>query len=61
MVFEKDLKRILDKYNGEIITDNIINNIISEYRKMFICLPKNNDIEKYYEEQKDDDSSNKKL
>lgn len=61
MVFEKDLKRILEKYEGKIITKELISTIISEYRKMFICPSWVDDIEKYYETKKKDDSSNQKL
>ena len=62
MVFEKDLKRILEKHEGKIITKELINTIIDEYRKMFICPSWTDDIEKYYKtEKKDDDSYNQKL
>lgn len=59
MVFEEDVKRILEKYEGKIITKELIGTIIGEYRKMFICPSWVDDIEKYYEtDKKDDDSSN---
>ena len=58
MVFEKDLKRILEKYEGKIITKELVSTIIGEYRKMFICPSWTDDIEKYYETNKKDDSSN---
>ncbi len=63
MVFEEDVKCILEKYEGKIITKELIGMIISEYRKMFVCPTWVDDIEKYYEtEKKDDDGSgNKKL
>ena len=61
MVFEKDLKRILEKYEGKIITKDLISTIISEYRKMFICPSWVDDIEKYCETEKNDDSGNQKL
>ena len=61
MVFEKDLKHILEKYEGKIITKELISTIISEYRKMFICPSWADDIEKYYETKKKDDSGNQKL
>lgn len=59
MVFEEDVKRILEKYEGKIITKELIGTIIGEYRKMFICPSWVDNIEKYYEtDKKDDDSSN---
>ena len=36
MVFEKDLKRILEKYEGKIITKDLIGTIVRQYRKMFM-------------------------
>lgn len=61
MVFEKDIKRILEKYEGKIITKELINTIVGEYRKMFICPSWVDDIEKYYKTEKKDDPSNQKL
>lgn len=61
MVPEEDIKRILEKYEGKIITKELISTIISEYRKMFICPSWTDDIEKYYETKKKDDSCNQKL
>lgn len=63
MVFEEDLKRILEKYEGKIITKELVSIIVGEYRKMFICPSWVDDIEKYYKtEKKDDDGpSNQKL
>jgi hypothetical protein len=59
MVFEKDLKCILEKYEGRIITKELIGKIVDEYRKMFICPSWADDIDKYYTtEKKDDDPSN---
>jgi hypothetical protein len=59
MVFEEDIKRILEKYEGKIITKELISTIISEYRKMFTCPSGTHDIEKYYKiDEKDDDPSN---
>lgn len=54
MVFEKDLKRILEKYNGQTITKELIGIIIDEYRKMFICPSWVDDIEKYYKTEEKD-------
>lgn len=62
MVFEEDVKRILEKYEGKIITKDLIGTIIREYRKIFICPSWTDDIEKYYRiDKKDDDSGNQKL
>lgn len=61
MAFEEDIKRILEKYEGKIITRELINMIIDEYRKMFICPSWADDVEKYYKTEKKDDSNNEKL
>ena len=47
MVFEKDIKRILEKYERRVITKELIGQIISDYKKLFIC---HEDVEKYYKE-----------
>ncbi len=55
MVFEEDVKHILEKYEGKIITKELIGTIIDEYREMFICPSWVDDIDKYYKtEQKED-------
>lgn len=47
MAFEDDVRRTLEKYEGSIITKELINKIISDYKKIFIC---HEDVDKYYQE-----------
>ena len=56
MVFEEDIKRILEKYEGKVITKELIITMISEYRKMFICPSWADDIEKYYKTDEKEDA-----
>jgi len=62
MVFEKDIICILEKYEGKVITKELISVVISEYEKMFICPSWVDDIEKCYNtDTKDNDPGDKKL
>lgn len=58
MAFEKDIERILRKYDGKVITAELIDQIISDYRKLFICSPLAREINDYYNREKIDDASN---
>jgi hypothetical protein len=46
MVFEDDVKRILEKYKGNVIDDSLIKTIVREYANTFSCW----DVSKYYSE-----------
>lgn len=56
MVFEEDIEHILLRYEGKIITTELIGKIIGEYRKLFVCPSWVEDIDKYYKTEKRDDS-----
>ena len=46
MVFEDEVKRILEKYKGNVIDDSLIKTIVCEYTNIFNCW----DVSKYYSE-----------
>ena len=49
-MFEKDVKRVLEKYKGNVITDELIDKIVSDHRKLFICPSWVDNIDKYYKD-----------
>lgn len=46
MVFEDEVKRILEKYKGNVIDGSLIKTIVREYTNTFNCW----DVSKYYQE-----------
>lgn len=46
MVFEDEVRRILEKYKGNVIEDSLIKVIVREYADTFNC----HDVGKYYSE-----------
>jgi len=46
MVFEDDIKRILEKHKESVIDDSLIKTIVREYTNIFNCW----DVSKYYQE-----------
>jgi len=62
MVFEDEVKRILEKYKGNIIDDSLIKTIVREYANTFNYW----DVSKYYskdnnEEMTEEDDSKRKI
>jgi hypothetical protein len=51
MVFEDDVKRILEKHKGNVIDDSLIKIIVREYANIFNCW----DVSKYYSEDNKED------
>lgn len=49
-MFEKDLKRVLEEYKGYVITDKLIEKIVSDYKELFTCPSWVDDIDKYYKD-----------
>lgn len=46
MVFEDEIKRILEKHKGNVIDDSLIETIVREYANTFNCW----EVSKYYQE-----------
>ena len=55
MVFENDVKRILEKYRGNVIDDSLIKTIVGEYAKTFNYW----DVSKYYSEDNNEEMTEK--
>ena len=54
MVFEDKIKRILEKYKGNVIDDSLIKTIVREYANTFSC---RDDVSKYYQEDNNEEKT----